>query len=278
MLKPTKGSIGDGSGQKIGIVIDTFPANSDLTAFWSANSVAQSLSNIEEVQAVPGRLPMPSGEETLDVEWTSGMARAAKIRIYATTDLSFVHLDQAYQAIINDLPSQPALRQISLSFGLGETYMPAGQIQADDQYFASLAGAGITVFVSSGDGGSSPGPNGAGDNSGPVQVESPASDPNVTAVGGTSLYLNASSGTVTSESAWFYGGGGKSIFFGRPSWQTGTGVPAGGTRLVPDVALAADPTTGAYLFFQGRPIQVGGTSWSAPSLGGYLRSDQPGPL
>ena len=124
------------------------------------------------------------------------------------------------------------------------------------------------VFVSSGDGGSSPGPNGAGDNSGPVQVESPASDPNVTAVGGTSLYLNASTGTVTSESAWFFGGGGSSQFFGRPSWQTGTGVPAGSTRLVPDVALAADPNTGGYLFFHGQPIQVGGTSWSAPSWAG----------
>jgi kumamolisin len=268
IVKAYQGSIGDGSGQKIAIVIDTFPANSDLTAFWSANSIGQSLSNIEEVQAVSGRLPAPSGEETLDVEWSSGIAAAAKIRVYAATDLAFVHLDQAYQAILNDLPSQPALHQISLSYGLGEQYMPTGQAQTDDQYFAALAGAGVTVFVSSGDGGSSPGPGGSGDNSGPVQVESPASDPHVTAVGGTSLYLNGSTGAVTSESAWFLGGGGKSIFFGRPSWQTGTGVPTGGTRLVPDVALAADPNTGAYLFFQGRPIQIGGTSWSAPSWAG----------
>src|ERR1700733_5922288 len=126
-------------------------------------------------------------------------------------------------------------------------YMPTGQMQTDDQYFAALAGAGISVFVSSGDGGSTPGPGSAGDNSGPVQVESPAIDPNVTAVGGTSLYLNASTGSVSSESAWFYGGGGVSQFFARPSWQIGTGVPSGGTRLVPDVALAADPNTGAYL-------------------------------
>ena len=216
----------NGSGQKIGIVIDTFPAASDLTAFWQGNAIAQSLNNIEEVQVVSGTLPSPSGEETLDVEWSSGMASGAKVRVYATTDLAFVHLDQAYQAIINDLPSQPALHQISLSYGLGETYMPAGQMQTDDQYFATLAGAGVTVFVSSGDGGSSPGLNGFEDNSGPVQVESPASDPNVTAVGGTSLYLNASTGAVSSESAWFYGGGGSSQFFARPSWQNGAGVPA----------------------------------------------------
>jgi kumamolisin len=118
------------------------------------------------------------------------MASGAKVRVYATRDLAFVHLDQAYQAIINDLPSQPALHQISLSYGLGETYMPAGEMQTDDQYFAAMAAAGITVFVSSGDGGSSPGLNGYADNMGLVQVESPANDPNVTAVGGTSLTLN----------------------------------------------------------------------------------------
>jgi kumamolisin len=123
----------NGSGQTIGIVIDTFPAASDLTAFWQGNGVAQSLNNVEEAQVVSGTLPSPSGEETLDVEWSSGMASGAKVRVYATTDLAFVHLDEGYQAIINDLPSQPALHQVSLSYGLGETYMPPGQMQTDDQ-------------------------------------------------------------------------------------------------------------------------------------------------
>jgi kumamolisin len=259
----------NGSGQKIGIVIDTFPAASDLTTFWQGNGISQSLSNIEEAQVVSGTLPSPSGEETLDVEWSSGMASAAKVRVYATTDLAFVHLDQAYEAIINELPSQPALHQISLSYGLGETYMPAGQAETDDQYFATLAAAGITVFVSSGDGGSSPGTNGFEDNSGPVQAESPASDPNVTAVGGTSLYLNTSTGAVSSESAWFYGGGGSSQFFARPSWQNGTGIPTGANRLVPDVALVADINTGGYLVFDGQLDIVGGTSWGAPTWAAF---------
>ena len=97
----------NGAGQKIGIVIDTFPANSDLTLFWNANAIPQSLSNIEKVQVVSGTLPSPSGEETLDVAWSSGTAPGAKVRVYATTALSFVYLDQAYHRIINDLPSQP---------------------------------------------------------------------------------------------------------------------------------------------------------------------------
>jgi kumamolisin len=268
ILKAYQGSIGDGTGQMISIVIDTFPLNSDLTTFWSANSITQSLNNIEKVQVVPGALPSPSGEESLDVEWSSAIAPRAKVRVYATTDLSFVHLDQAYQAIINDLPSQPTLHQVSLSYGLGEAYMPQGQMQTDAQYFAILAGAGVSVFVSSGDGGSSPGPSGYGDASGPVQVESPASDPNVTPVGGTNLLLNNSTGAVRSESAWSLGGGGISQFFARPAWQIGTGVPPGANRLVPDVSLVADLNTGGYLVLNGLTYIVGGTSWSAPSWAG----------
>jgi kumamolisin len=258
-----------GTGQKIGIVIDTFPASSDLTLFWEGNAIAQSLNNIEEVQVVSGTLPSPSGEETLDVEWSSGMAPGAQVRVYATTDLGFVHLDQAYQAIINDLPSQPTLHQVSLSYGLGETYESTTQIQTDAQYFASLAGNGVTVFVSAGDGGSSPGLNGWEDNSGPIQVECPANDPNVTSVGGTSLYTNSSTGAVSSESAWSFGGGGSSQFFARPSWQTGAGVPPGAFRTVPDVGLAADLNTGGYLILNGQLYTVGGTSWGAPTWAGF---------
>jgi kumamolisin len=259
----------NGSNQKIAIVIDTFPASTDLTAFWQANAILQSLNNIEKVQVVGGTLPSPSGEESLDVEWSSSMAPGAKVRVYATTDLSFVHLDQAYQTIINDLPSQPALNQVSLSYGLGETYESTNQIQTDAQYFASLAVSGVTVFVSAGDGGSTPGLNGWEDNSGPVQVECPANDPNVTSVGGTSLYLTPSTGAAGSEAAWSYGGGGSSNFFARPSWQTGTGVPPGSHRMVPDVALAADLNTGGYLVLNGQVYSVGGTSWGAPTWAGF---------
>jgi kumamolisin len=257
----------NGSGQKIGIVIDTFPANGDLTQFWAANGVNQSLANIEKIQVVSGPLPSPSGEESLDVEWSSGIASGAGVRVYATTDLGFGHLDQAYQAIINDLPSQPGLRQISLSYGLGELYESANQIETDDQYFATLAAAGVSVFVSSGDGGSSPGLNGFEDNSGPVQVESPANDPNVTAVGGTTLQLSGS-GAVSSEIAWSFGGGGSSQVFARPAWQNGAGVPSGTFRLVPDVALNADLNTGGYLVLNGQVYIVGGTSWGAPTWAG----------
>ena len=129
-----------------------------------------------------------------------------------------------------------------MSYGEGETYTTSSQVDTDDQYFAELASAGVTVFASSGDDGSTPGANGSGDESGPVQVESPASDPNVTGVGGTTLVLNGTNG-VTSETVWNENGGasggGVSIYFNKPVWQTGTGVNESDMRQVPDVAASA---------------------------------------
>ena len=160
--------------------------------------------------------------------------------------------------------SGPALRQVSISLGLGETFLhgPGGEVATEHQKFLRLAAAGVNVFVSSGDAGSNPDQTGHG-SGGPLQAEYEASDPCVIGVGGTSLRLNGA-GQVASEVAWPASGGGKSVYFPRPSWQHGNGVPAGTQRLVPDVCAAADPNEGAVLILHGARQQIGGTSWSAP--------------
>ena len=257
-----------GAGQTIGIVIDTFPADSDLTSFWTTCGVSQSLTNIQKVQVVAGTLPAPSGEETLDVEWSSSVAPGAKVRVYATLDLSFTHLDQAYAQIYADLPTQPTLHQVSLSYGLGEGYTSTSQMQTDEQYFANLASAGVTVFVSTGDGGSNPTNTGASGGT-TAMPESPSNSFSVTAVGGTSLTVDNTTGAETNETVWSGSGGGVSTLFTRPSWQTGAGVPSGTTRVLPDVASAADPGTGCLVILNGANVQYGGTSWSAPTWAGF---------
>jgi kumamolisin len=139
-------SVGNGAGQTIGIVIDTFPNNSDLVQFWAANGVPQSLNNIQKVQVLPGALPAPSGEETLDVSWSSGMASGATIRVYAIADANLPtnKLDAAYQFILNELPSHPGLHQISMSYGLGELFeISGGQLKTDDGFF----GAGCVGYL-----------------------------------------------------------------------------------------------------------------------------------
>ena len=251
-----------GKGQTIAILIDTFPSDADLKKFWQRNNLPVKISQIEKINVKGGPLPPREGEETLDVEWSSGIAPGAKIRIYASGSLSFVDLDRALDRIIADLPTQPGMRQLSISLGLGETFMAPAEVNVQHQKFLRLAAAGVNVFVSSGDAGSNPSATGHSSN-GPLQAEYESSDSNVIGVGGTTLRLTMG-GAVSKEEAWPGSGGGASIFFSRPSWQTGNGVPAGTQRLVPDVSAAADPGTGALVVFQGETTQIGGTSWSAP--------------
>jgi len=82
-------------------------------------------------------------------------------------------------------------------------------------------------------------------------------------------------------------GGGASMFFAKPSWQSGIGVPADGARDVPDIALNASPDHDPYLICSaGRCVNgfrdpndtqvpnsldaVGGTSAGAPTFAGIL--------
>ena len=258
----------DGSGQKIAIVIDSFPDTNDLAQFWAVAGVNQSLNNIEFINVAGSTLPAPSGEESLDAEWTSGIAAGAKVRIYGSKSLSDFNLDLAYNAIINDIPTQPTMHQLSLSFGTGELNETVSQMQSDSQLFATMiAMGGITIFCSSGDEGSQTDGSGSA-HKGPFQVESPANDSNITSVGGTTLNLNSTTGRIDSETVWFDTGGGVGTVFSRPSWQTGPGVPSGSFKFVPDLASAADPNTGCLVILNGSASQFGGTSWSAPTWAG----------
>ena len=286
-----------GEGQTIAIVIDTYPLASDLTTFWPRCGVSRSPnSSVQNVQ-VPGMPPPPDPttldstgvpigtEAVIDAELTSSIAPGAIIRIYATSDLDPRHLTLAYQQIYNDLPSQPGLHVVNLSYGIGESGTTYSQRQSDAQHFAALASGGVTVFASSGDGGSNPNLNGGGYNaSATLQPAHPASDPNVTGVGASTLALDPSSGVESSETGWSLAqytkglaasGGGMSRYFSRPDWQTGTGVPGGTMRLVPDVAVVGDPNTGAYIVNVGLGSDDpgghtwGGTSISAPIWSGF---------
>ena len=253
-----------GAGQTIAIVIDTFPDDGDLQTFWQANGLPGNLGRVTKLNVTGGTLPPIEGEESLDAQWTSGIAPDAAIRIYASGSLAFVALDQALDAVFEDLPANPGLRQVSISLGLGELYYESAKAEITTQHlkFTKLAAAGVNVFVSSGDAGSNPDQTGHSA-TGPLQAEYEASDPFVIGVGGTTLQLN-DDGSVASESGWSGSGGGKSVLFPRPAWQTGAGVPNGTQRLVPDVSCAADSNLGGMVVINGQPQAVGGTSWAAP--------------
>jgi kumamolisin len=264
-----------GKGQTIAILIDTFPDPQDLEKFWAINGLPMSLSRIEAVNVNDIFLPRPTGEESMDAQWSSGIAPGANVRIYATGSLGFADIDRGLDSILADLPSHPEMHQLSISMGLGEIFqvgpdgLPDGYVRTQHTKFLKLAAAGVNVFVSSGDAGSNP-DNTGHSATGPTQVEYESSDPNVIGVGGTTLKLSPD-GAVASEVGWAGSGGGESIFFARPTWQTGAGVPAGTQRLVPDVSLVGDGSTGVLVILNGAPfpVPVAGTSLSAPVWAGF---------
>jgi kumamolisin len=271
-----------GSGQTIAIVINTYPLMSDLTAFWSAFAINRGTSTVTFIEAVTnaGTLAAPSGEETLDTEWSSSIAPGANVRVYATYDLKSAHLDRGYAKVYSDIQAGIPIHEMSMSYGGAEYYYvsegDSSQLYTDDQYFAELAVAGVTNFASTGDVGATPSStNGAGGAT--LTPETPSTDPNVTAVGGTALMAD-SSGNVSGEVVWNETsatqgsgatGGGTSYYFARPSWQTGATLPASSYRMVPDVASSADPTYGAYIILNGNYYDIGGTSWSSPTWAGF---------
>jgi kumamolisin len=112
-----------------------------------------------------------------------------------------------------------------------------------------------------------------------ANVDFPASSPNVLACGGTTL--NTSSGTLSSETVWnsqdgWATGGGVSVIFPLPAYQSGAGVPVsvnpGGKsgRGVPDVAGDADSNSGYKVRVDGKNAVIGGTSAVAPLWAGLI--------
>ena len=67
------------------------------------------------------------------------------------------------------------------------------------------------------------------------------------------------------------GGGGASIFFPQPVWQSGPGVPNNGFRNVPDLSIASSPDHDGYFVYTGGSLQIyGGTSIAAPTMAGIV--------
>jgi kumamolisin len=143
-----------------------------------------------------------------------------------------------------------------------------------EQILTEAAAAGVTVTVAAGDNGSTDGVS-----DGHQHVDFPASAPHALACGGTSLRLV--NGAIESQTVWNHGsgggatGGGISIEFPLPSYQTSAGLPSNADtgqpgRGVPDVAGDADPQTGYTISVDGQTETIGGTSAVAPLWAGLV--------
>jgi subtilase family serine protease len=240
-----------------------------------------------------------AGETTLDVEWAHAVAPGASLLLLETPVAQteglngLAQIDQAANYAISNHRAQV----ISESFNANEATLGGVHALAPVQTaIPNAASQGVTIVAATGDNGATSATNTAGTtlSTRPV-VNWPASDPLVTAVGGTELHLDATGRRTAPDTVWndggnshldqlFFGnpgpealasGGGKSTLYSRPSFQNPENRVVGRARGLPDVAMSAG-CDGAVIVYESYPgIQPGwyitcGTSESAPLFAGIV--------
>jgi len=140
----------------------------------------------------------------------------------------------------------------SWSWGAQEGGWDQPSVGATQLAIQACVDKNIAVFAASGDDGSRDGTSGQA-------VDYPASSFLLFGCGGTTIANNT-------ETAWSYGGGGRSSLFSQPTWQTVPQSVSQGRRCVPDFACDADPNSGYAVILGGKSYTIGGTSAVAPMM------------
>lgn len=271
----------DGSGQTLVIAGQTVINLADINTFRNSYGLP---ANPPQTLLVPGtRSPGISEsdlpEADLDLEWSGSVARNATIIFVYTEDV----MNSVQYAIDQNLAPV-----VSVSYGDCELETDSADMATYQAWAQQGNAQGITWFAASGDAGGAD----CDDTQNPgLSADAPGSVPEVTSVGGTQLNdgagnywaaTNSASGvsalSYIPEVVWntsvedgtpSASGGGASVYFTKPAWQVGNGVPNDNARHVPDVALAASPDHDGFLVYTGGQLQVyGGTSVPTPSFAG----------
>ncbi|GER88130.1 hypothetical protein KDW_22920 [Dictyobacter vulcani] len=210
-----------------------------------------------------------SAETALDVEWAHVIAPDAGIVVVegkSDNDNDMVAaLQYAVDKNLGDV--------ISMSFGEGENCPKPAWSQAWHAVLSAATQKNMTLIAASGDSGAAQ--TSCDDKSWQKMVSTPASDPLVTSVGGTTLNADPVTGAYHSETAWndattqSASGGGFSSAILRPSYQVEAALPDAG-RGVPDVAYNSSMDHGVLCIWSDGPggsngvYLFGGTSAGAP--------------
>jgi subtilase family serine protease len=242
-------------------------------------------------------------ETSLDVEWSHAMAPKANILLVETpmTETESINGFPQIVAAENYVIDHHLGDVISQSFGANEQTFTPAQIHSLRSAYINAAGHGVTVLAASGDQGATndicdpssgcANPNDVVCCSSTRAADWPASDPLVTAVGGTQLHLNAQGDRTAPDSVWHdlsstlgvpgpvytrgSSGGGRSTVFPRPGFQDGVAGTVGASRGTPDISMSA-AVNGAVDFYDTTDPSVagwqitGGTSEASPLLAGIV--------
>lgn len=295
----------NGSGVRVAIVGQSRVLASDITTFNTNTGLSPTgtLTTIIPPAGVDPGVAADQGEQTLDVNRVMGTAPGAGIDLVVSgaatvagtlTPGLVIAISYEVDTLVDPI--------MNISYGGCEVTNGIQNVLTYQTIFSTAAAEGITTLVSSGD----------SEAAGCVSSQSapPSSPPGaginffcssqyVTCVGGTefgeaaspSTYWRSSNSTSLEsaisyipEGAWnepqigsnfqISGtGGGSSVFITKPSWQTGTGVPADGARDTPDIALPAAAGHDGYYFCLNGSCTLttaGGTSASAPAMAGIM--------
>ena len=220
-----------------------------------------------------------AAEITLDVEWAHAIAPDAAINLVLSNPLKGQQINTFSGFLLNMLRATSfAVTNnlgdvISQSFGGNEMCASQQALQAQHQVFQMAAQKKITLLAASGDRGAAE--INCGFNSFVKAVSTPASDPLVTAVGGTTLNTTPTTGIYQKERGWIGSGGGFSVRFAKPMFQQGI-AGIGTQRGLPDIAYNADPQTGVLVIWsssgqgQDQAVVFGGTSAGSPQWAGMV--------
>jgi kumamolisin len=251
----------NGRRQTIGIATLANFLPSDAYYYWNLVGLQVDQNRIRQVHVDGGgelSAGAGSGETSLDVEQSGGLAPGANIIVYDAPNTNASFIDLFYKAASDNL-----VDSLSTSWGQSEIYYfqavagvdETGQLRAFHQAFLELAAQGISTFASAGDSGAYEA-NAAFNNpvNNVISVDAPASDPAITAAGGTTLPIqltlkrtppNTPPLIVSTQQVWGWdylqnylvkyvgpqyenalfpvgGGGGVSIFWFRPAYQQET--------------------------------------------------------
>ncbi|HYA00830.1 MAG TPA: S53 family peptidase [Candidatus Binatia bacterium] len=279
---PTVAGGGAGLTLDIGIAELGGRADQSVVSWFTKNNPGVQV--VEDAVGGPLPNPDPGGADVeVALDWQVVARALLEAAPKATIRLVLRYgpnTEQGFADLWNSFATDPTYKftGVSTSWGGAENGWTQGGAQAMDAAAQACLAQGIFHIVASGD-------DGASDSStdGKVYADHPASSPNALAAGGTKL--TASGGKISAEVVWNEaahsegaGGGGVSMYFPVPSYQSANGISekslnTGTTgRSEPDMAADADPTTG-YVVITGidssgnpQSTTVGGTSAVAPLL------------
>jgi subtilase family serine protease len=298
----------NGQGATI-VIVDSFGSPTianDLTTFDQQFGLPAppSFKIIQPAGAVPpydssnSQMVSWAGEASLDVEYAHAIAPGASILLVETPVAEtegvtgFPQIIKAEEYVINHHLGDV----ISQSFSATErTFPDRAAVNALRGAYTDAERHHVTVLAASGDSGATDvGLNGQTYYASRV-TNWPATDPLVTSVGGTQLHLDANGNRTSPDSVWndtyntsaqqfingdsdpspLAGGGGKSIFFSRPSYQNLVRNVVGRARGVPDISMSAacDGAVDVYESFGGQAAgwyPTCGTSEATPLFAGVV--------